>query len=241
MNRYKAWTYGVLAGAAVAIGELATGWTANLGVLAWAPLLGLFAAAVALYIAMIFACLRDRQLRPAWPETGTALAHAGHMVRWCGLFAVGAAVLLFANCSGVLTPATTTAATSAHIDPQSFIGPALLLELPLLLSLLLPAVLATLTIWRPSKARLYARLVTVSLFVFPVVAVATIVGGLAVSLAASGEFGPASVGAAAAGAGAVITSGVSLLAIALYVPYARQIQRAVNSMTLTATATADRR
>jgi hypothetical protein len=52
------------------------------------------------------------------------------------------------------------------------------------------------------------------------------IAGLATGVATCGEFAPASVGACAAGAGAT-TNLISLLALALYVPYTTQVEKAV--------------
>jgi hypothetical protein len=73
--------------------DMVSGWTGRLGVLAIGLVLGLLAVGIGLYVAMIVAGLRDRrELRAAPPDAPTVLTLAGRAIRWCGLFAVGAAV-----------------------------------------------------------------------------------------------------------------------------------------------------
>jgi hypothetical protein len=229
VSRFAIWTVAVLAFAALALFDMVSGWTTRLGVLGVGLLLGLFAVGIGLYVAMILAGLHDRRkLRAAPPDAPTVLTHVGRAIRWCGLFAVGAAVMLFASCTGPLTPAQTVQITSIQIDPGAFTRQALILELPLLLALILPPALATAAQLRASRRM--ARLAIWSVFLLLPVCILSVIAGLATGVATCGEFGPPSVGACAAGAGAT-TNLVSLLALALYVPYTTQAEKAVAAIT----------
>lgn len=218
MKRFALWTTAAGAGAAIALFDLLTGWTAHIGAGVFAVLFGLFGLAVALYIGMIRSGLQDRrELRAETSDPAAVLSHATRSIRWCGTFALLSAILLFANCSGVLAPTQDAPQTSAHVDPISFAVTTAILVIPFLLVLVLAPVFANLT--RP-------QLALWSVIALAVVAPLSLVVAFYTGAVTCGELGTLRVGACAASAGSA-TDFLSMAALALYLPYVGLITSAV--------------
>lgn len=193
MKRTHLLTVAAVFGAGIALVDLVTGWTARSAFLGLAFELGLFLSALALYVAMVVAGLREPR-RPAG-------------IRWGATFAIAFAVLLFANCSSAVTSSAEPGAQIASQDAAVFLSLSGWVLMPLLLALALPAVLVA--IGRASLATWAAGAIVL-------VVLATAAGGFYAGMSQCAFGG--SVGWCAAGFGS-ITNLFSLGALALLLPY----------------------
>lgn len=193
MKRTHLLTVAAVFGAGIALVDLVTGWTARSAYLGLAFELGLFLSALALYVAMVVAGLREPR-RPAG-------------IRWGATFAIAFAVLLFANCSSAVTSSAEPGAQIASQDAAVFLSLSGWVLMPLLLALALPAVLVA--IGRASLATWAAGAIVL-------VVLATAAGGFYAGMSQCAFGG--SVGWCAAGFGS-ITNLFSLGALALLLPY----------------------
>lgn len=218
MKGFALWTTIAAVGAAIAMFNLVTGWTVNIGLGADAILVAIFGLTVALYVLMVKTALQDRRaLRAAPIESAVLAKRATRSLRWCGAFALIAAVLLFTNCSGLITPVgQPVAATNVTADPGSFLTQSALLLLPFLVVL----VLAPVVISR------YKRLALWSLFLLAGAAPVSFVVGFYATAITCGELGPLTLGACAASGGS-LTEVLSAAAMLLYVPYVAMIGSAL--------------
>jgi hypothetical protein len=220
MNRLEIWTAAILLGAAVAVYDLLTGWTAVGGVAALIVVFGLFFGAFAMYGLMLRALLKERKrILAGSPEAGTVLTQAAGAMRWAGVFAIGFSVLLFTNCSGG-AGVPNTHVSAAMAAPSDFLFLTAWLMTPLLLALLLPPLLATgvqvLVVRNPNAARRLAQLVVWSCALAAGAAIATVPVGFFLGVSAC-DFGT-SVGLCAAGVGSLLNF-FSLGSLALFLPY----------------------
>src|SRR6202035_1660845 len=126
-------------GLAVAAVDLVTGWTAHFGPAAAVALFGLFGGAIALFVAMLIAVIRDRRWIVAHSSDARwVLARASRGVRWASLFVIAFCLLLFANCTGNITPGPTAQVSNAIQDPTRFWTLAIAVVAPATLGLLIP-------------------------------------------------------------------------------------------------------
>ena len=242
MSRMALWTSLVLLGVAVAVVDLFSGWTVNGGLAAAAVVLGLFGGAIALFVAMLIAVLRDRKWIVAHSSDARwVLARASRGLRWSSLFAIGLCLLLFANCSGgagisgppppasgpPLQPLSThgqAVLVSGPIeDPARFWVLAAWVLVPLLMALLLPPVLTfaaeRLVTNRLRAARMLGRLAMWSIAAVVAAVLVTLGIGFAVGINSCLIVpGQASTGYCSAGFGSVMNL-LSLGALALFLPY----------------------
>jgi hypothetical protein len=221
MNRLARWTTLVLLGLAVAVVDLFTGWTAHFGLAAVVTLLGLFGGAVGLFVAMLIAVIRDRRWIVAHSSDARwVLGRASRGVRWGSLFVIAFCLLLFANCTGNITPGPTAQQSNAIQDPTRFWTLAAAVLTPLLLALLMPLVLTTaaerLAANRPHAARRLGRMAMWSVGAIVAAALLTVVIGFFLGVS-SCDVGP-SAGYCAAGAGSIMNL-LSVGALALLLPY----------------------
>lgn len=221
MNRLALWTTLVLLGLAVAIIDLFTGWTTHFSPAALVVVLGLFGGSIALFVAMLIAVIRDRRWIVAHSSDARwVLARASRGVRWGSVFAIGFCLLLFANCTGNITPTSTAQVSNAIQDPTRFWTLTAGVLAPLLLALLLPSVLTSvaerLATSRPQAARRLGQLAMWSMAAVVVAALVTVVIGF--FLGVSSCYLGTSAGYCAAGSGS-ITNLLSLGALALLLPY----------------------
>ncbi len=213
MKRIQLLTVGVVACAAMAVFDLISGWTGHAGFVGVAVALCIFAVAIALYVAMLVFGVRERR-----QEAGVGTAAAG--IRWGATFAIAFAVLLFTNCSSVITSDATPHALVVAQDARAFLGLSGWVVVPLLLSLALPAGLVTAAAVQARRGRSAAvrlvRLATWASGAVVLVVLGTAIGGFyaAISTCAfGGTVGYCAVGLAS------LTNLFSLGALALLLPY----------------------
>jgi hypothetical protein len=221
MNRLALWTALMLLGLAVAVVDLFTGWTVAAGVAAIVVVLGLFGASVALFVAMLIAVIRDRRSIVAHASDARwVLTRASRGVRWGSLFAIGFCLLLFANCTGNISPSPTAQVSNAIQDPTRFWTLTAGVLAPLLLALLLPLVLTSaaerLSAGRPQAARRLGLLAMLSVGVVVAAALLTVMIGFFLGVSAC-DVGT-SAGYCAAGAGSFMNL-LSIGAVALLLPH----------------------
>lgn len=162
MNRMPVLVSAMLVGVVVAVVDLFTGWTVKGGAAALVVVLGLLLGAMALFVLMVIAVIRDRRFIVAHSSDARwVLARAARGVRWASLLALGFCVLVFTNCSGGINSGGPT--TSGPIsDPAEFWRLTAAVLGPLLVALLLPLILtsaAAMTVdRRPHAARTLGRL-----------------------------------------------------------------------------------
>lgn len=229
MNRLALWTTLMLLGLAVAVVDLFTGWTVAFGAVV---MLGLFGGAVALFVAMLIAVIRDRRWIVAHSSDARwVLARASRGVRWGSLFAIGLCLLLFANCTGNITSSPTAQVSTAIQDPTHFWTLTAGVLAPLLLALLMPAVLTSaaerLAIGRPQAARRLGGLAMLSMAAIVAAALLTVVIGFFLGVS-SCDGGP-SIGYCAAGAGSIMNL-LSVGALALLLPHLLLVSWALAEM-----------
>jgi len=221
VNRLALWTTLVLIALAIAVVGLITGWTVQVGAVAVIVLLGLFGGAIALFVGMLIAVIRDRRWIVAHSsDAGWVLARASRGLRWGSLFAIGFCLLLFANCTGSITSGPTAQVSNVSQDPARFWTLAAVVMAPLLIALLLPPVLAfaaeRLSIGRPQAARRVGQVAMLS--VIAIVGAALVTVGVGFFLGVSScDVGP-SAGYCAAGAGSIMNL-LSVGSLALLLPY----------------------
>ena len=221
MNRLVLWTTLLLLGLALAVVDLFTGWTVHFSPAALVVTLGLFGGSIGLFIAMLIAVIRDRRWivahssDPRW-----VLGRASRGVRWGSLFAIGFSVLLFANCTGNVTPSTSAQVSNALQDPARFWALTAGVLTPLVLALLIPPVLTSaaerLATGRPHAARRLGQLAIWSMAAVAAAALLTVAIGFFLGISAC-DFGT-SAGYCAAGVGSIMNL-LSLGALALFLPY----------------------
>ena len=221
LNRLALWTALMLLGLAVAVVDLFTGWTVPSGVAAIVVTLGLFAASVALFVAILIAVIRDRRWIVAHSSDARwVLTRASRGVGWGSLFAIGFCLLLFTNCTGNISPSPTAQVSNAIQDPIRFWTLAAGVLAPLLLALVLPLVLTSaaerLSISRPQAARRLGLLAMWSVGVVVAAALLTVVIGFFLGVSAC-DVGT-SAGYCAAGAGSFMNL-LSIGAVALVLPH----------------------
>jgi hypothetical protein len=221
MNRLGLCTTLVLLGLAFAVVNLFTGWTVPAGPAAIVVVLGLFGASLALFGAMLIAVIRDRRWIVAHSSNACwVLARASRGVRWCSLFAIGFCLLLFANCTGNISPSSNAQVSNAIQDPTRFWTLTAALLAPLLLALLMPLVMTStaerLATSRPQAARRLGLLAMWSMAVVVAAALLTVVIGFFLGVSAC-AFGT-SAGYCAAGTGSIMNL-LSVGALALFLPY----------------------
>lgn len=142
MNRLEVCTAGVVIAAAVAVFDLVSAWALHQGFLDVVVILGMFGIAVALFVALVIAGVRDRRRIIATARTSSdVLDGAAHGSRWSALASAGLCVLLFANCSGGVSAPSVVGGPMD--DASNFLKLSSAVFLPLLLVILLIAVLAT--------------------------------------------------------------------------------------------------
>ena len=222
MQRMAVLAIVMVVGAAVAVFDLVSGWMAPPGTVAIAAGVGLFGVALAIMGAAIFSAWRERsRIIRVSPDRAAALSRGSNGLRWSTLATVAFAVLLFANCSSLVTTGDNHAQEAATVDPAAFWRLAAWLLLPLLLALALPAVLAVAAVAsassRPRRAHQLGQAALVSTAVIPVAAFATFFPfGVVFGISAC-DLGN-SIGACAAGLGSVANV-LSVGSIALLIPY----------------------
>jgi hypothetical protein len=221
MNRLALWTALLLLGLAVAVVDLVTGWTVQVGAGAIIVLLGLFGGSIALFVAMLIAVIRDQRWIAAHSSDARwVLARASRGLRWGSLFAIGFCLLLFANCTGNITSGPNAQVSNAIQDPARFWTLTAAVLAPLVLALLMPPALTLaaerLAIGRPGAARRVGRLAMWSVAAIVAAALVTVVVGFFLGIS-SCDVGP-SAGYCAAGAGSIMNL-LSIGALALLLPY----------------------
>jgi hypothetical protein len=231
MKRIQTWAIAVVAGAAVAGFDLLTGLAARSGALVFIVLLGLFFGALAGLVVGVFVAWLDRsRILAGSPAPQAAVAAAASGVRWSALLALGFAVLVFANCTGTMG----TTANGPHLvaaDPAHFWPLAAWLELPLLVALVLPALLATAAQLssgaRPARGHRFAQWALASIAVVAAAAVLTPPVGFFVGFSQC-YLGP-SAGGCAAGTGSLLNV-LSLGSLGLLIPYLTVLTGATGQM-----------
>ena len=221
MNRLVLWTTLLLLGLTLAVVDLFTGWTLQFSPAALVVTLGLFGGSVGLFIAMLISVIRDRRWIVAHASDARwVLGRASRGVRWGSLFAIGFAVLLFANCTGNITPNTSAQVSNALQDPAHFWSLTAGVLTPLVLALLIPPVLTSaaerLATGRPHAARRLGQLAIWSMAAVAAAALLTVAIGFFLGISAC-DFGT-SAGYCAAGVGSIMNL-LSLGALALFLPY----------------------
>lgn len=227
MNRLEVWTAGVVIAAAVAVFDLVSGWALHQSVLDLVVVLGLFGIAVALFVGLIIAGVRDRRGIATTARTSSdVLGGAARGSRWSALAAAGLCVLLFANCSGAVSGPS---GLGPMDDASNFLKLSAAVFLPLLLVILLVAVLATAAQvlagrhqGRQAHRAALAGLVSAAIFIG--VAVLTVPVGFFFGISACD--GGISQGACAAGAGS-FTNLFAAGTAALMLPYLTSIASAL--------------
>jgi hypothetical protein len=221
MKRIQIAAIAVVARAAMAGYDLLTG---RLAAVSGAPglivLLGLFLGALAaLLLAIVVAWLDRSRIMARTPAPQAAVAAAARGLRWSALLAVGFAVLIFANCTGDLTT-TPGGPQTVAADPADFWPLAAWLELPLLVALVLPALLATAaqlsSAARPGISHRLAQLALASMGVVAAAAVLTVPVGFFVGVSQC-DVGP-TIGGCAAGTGSLLNF-LSAASLGLFIPY----------------------
>ncbi len=220
MNRLETWTVAVFLGVALAAYDLFTGWMVAGGAAALVVAFGLFFGAFALYGAMLRALLKERKrILSGTPEAGAVLKRTARAMRWAGAFAIAFSVLLFVNCSGG-AGAPNSHESAPMAAPQDFLVLTAWLMTPLLLTLLMPALLATgaqaFAERRPSLALRLSQLVVWGCALAAGAAVVTVPIGFFLGVSAC-DFGT-SLGLCAAGVGSLLNF-FSLGSLALFLPY----------------------
>ena len=144
MNRSAVLTIAVVIAAAVAIFDLVTESAIHSGLLRTALITGgLFVIAIGLFIALVIAGVGERRRIRAGARTSLDfVAATARGARWNALAAAGLIVLMFANCSGSLTTAASSA-SGPMVDASNFFTFSAATVLPLLLVIALTAALAT--------------------------------------------------------------------------------------------------
>ena len=231
MKRIQTWAIVVVAGAAVAGYDLLTGLAAQPGALVFIVLLGLFFGALAGLVVGVFVAWLDRsRIMAGSPTPQAAIAASASGVRWSALLALGFAVLVFANCTSTLS---TTANGSQIVagDPAHFWPLAAWLELPLLVALVLPALLATAAQLssgaRTARGHRLAQWALASIVVVAAAAVITPPVGFFVGFSQC-YLGP-SAGGCAAGTGSLLNV-LSIGSLGLLIPYLTVLTRATGQL-----------
>ncbi len=201
--------------AAVAVFDVLTGWLLDAGVLALVIVVGLLVLAAALFGAEVWAGMRYRR-EPKADEVSAAASG----LRWSTVFAIGWAVLLFANCSSGATSGAPL--QGAMADPATFLFFTAVGFVPLLIGLAVPAILGTVA--QVTRGRRWAGAAMWSIGIVALLAIGSSCGGFYGSFNTCG-FG-ASPSACAAGI-ASLTNTLSLAALALFVPYLLALERAI--------------
>lgn len=215
MNRLVLATIAIFLAGAVALYDLVSEWLLHAaGWLAWVVTLGLLAAAAALLLLAVATAFQD-----ARTKAGQSRA-AARGLTWSSLFAVGFSVVLFANCgSGVSSGSPTSPMSDGHL----FWSLAAAFQAPLLVFLLLPGALAMVAATTRKPA--VATAVIVASVIAPLVALLTVPFAFIFGVSDC-EFG--GVGGCAAGLGAM-TNLFVVATVALFVPYAIVLARAINA------------
>ena len=219
MNRIETWTAVVIVGAALAVFDVISGWTATPSISAGFAVFGLLGLALLSFAAALRAVIVDRRaIRQRAESAGQAVVGAARGVRWTSVFAIGFAVLCFANCSSGSTSGT--AGSGAMSEPSRYLTFSAIGLLPLVIALLLPAILATAAqvSFRggSSAAHRLGQAALVSVAVVGVVALLSAVVGFGAAFGTC-SFG-VSPGACSAGV-ASLANVLSIVELGLFLPY----------------------
>jgi hypothetical protein len=220
MNRLVFYTVAVLFGAVLATFDLVNGWTANPGALVFVAVVGLWLGALALLVLAFVAVLGERRrILASALDQGALIARAARGLRLSTVFAIGFSLLDFADCSSSVN-SDGTLFGGPMADPAHFWPLAAWLVLPMLAVLTLPAVFMTISeissAKRPLRSQAIADAATWSTVAIVVAAVATVLAPL--FFAVPECVAQNSPGSCAAGAGGFM-NGLSVGALALYLPY----------------------
>jgi hypothetical protein len=231
MNRLPVCTVAAVAAAAIAVFDLVSAWTIQMGAAALVVSLGLFVIAVALYGALLVIGVGERrQILASAASSVEIIGRAARSVRWSALAAIALSVLLFANCS-----ASVSSGPPRYSGPMDDVSGFLIgsaeVFLPVILVIALVAVVATIAHGNAtrqdwSSAHKAAQAAIWSLVAIAIVAAATVPVGF-IFLASQCFFGTSS-GACSAGA-ASFTNVFLAGAFALLLPYILMMIRAVRS------------
>ncbi len=150
MNRLAVCTLAALASAAIAVFDLVSAWTIQMGGAALLVSLGLFVIAVALYGALLVIGVSERRRIVASAASSVeVVGRAASSVRLSALAAIALSILLFANCSASVSSGPPNYAGPMN-DVSGFLRGSAEALLPILLVIVLAAALA-------SAAEVYAR------------------------------------------------------------------------------------
>jgi hypothetical protein len=231
MNRLAVCTLVALAAAAIAVFDLVSAWTIQMGGAALVVSLGLFVIAVALYGALLVIGVGERRRTLASAANSIeVVGRAASSARLSAMAAIALSILLFANCSASVSSGPPNYAGPMN-DISGFLRGSAEVLLPILLVIVLAAALAsaaqvyaTRRQWR--SAHKAAQAAIWSVVAIAVIAVVTVPVGF-VFLTSQCFFGT-SPGACAAGA-ASFTNLFVAATFALLLPYVLVMMRALQS------------
>jgi len=231
MNRLAVCTVAAVAASAVAVFDLVSEWTIQMGAAALVVSVGLFVIAIALYLALLVIGVGERRrILASAPSSVDVVRRAAGSVRWSALAVIALSVLLFANCSASVSSGPPNYAGPMN-DVSGYVRGTAEVFLPVILVIALVAVVATIaygyvTRRQWSSARNAAQAAIWSVVAIAIAAVATVPVGF-IFLGSQCFFGTSS-GACAAGA-ASFTNVFLAGAFALLLPYILMMMRAVQS------------
>jgi hypothetical protein len=231
MNRLAVCTVAAVAAAAIAVFDLVSAWTIQMGTAALVVSLGLFVIAVALYGALLVIGVGERRGTLASAASSVEIVgRAARSVRWSALAGIALSVLLFANCSASVSSGPPRYSGPMD-DVSGFLAGSAEVFLPVIVVISLVAALATVaeryaTRRQWSSAQRAAQVAIWSLVTLAIVAAATVPVGF-IFLASQCLFGTSS-GACSAGT-ASFTNVFLAAAFALLLPYILMMMRAVRS------------
>ena len=231
MNRLALCTVTAVGAAAIAVFDLVSAWTIQMGTPALVVSIGLFLVAVALYGSLlVFGIGERRRILASAASSADVAGRAASSIRLSALAAIALTVLLFANCSASVSPGPPTYAGPMNDVPGFLKGSAEVL-LPILLVIALTAALAstaemysTRRQWR--SAQKAAQAAIWSVVAIAIIAVVTVPAGFV--FLASQCFFATSPGACSAGA-ASFTNVSMAGTFALLLPYVLLLMRALGS------------
>jgi hypothetical protein len=231
MNRLAVCTLAALAAAAIAVFDLVSAWTIQMGGAALVVSLGLFVIAVALYGALLVMGVGERRrILASAANSIEVVGRAASSARLSAMAAIALSILLFANCSASVSSGPPNYAGPMN-DISGFLRGSAEVLLPILLVIVLAAALAsaaqvyaTRRQWR--SAHKAAQAAIWSVVAIAVIAVVTVPVGFVV-LTSQCFFGT-SPGACAAGA-ASFTNLFVAATFALLLPYVLVMMRALQS------------
>jgi hypothetical protein len=231
MNRLAVCTVAALAAASIAVFDLVSAWTVQMGAPAFVLSIGLFLLAVVLYGSLLAVGVGERRRILAAASSGAdVISRTASTIRLSALAAIAVTVLLFANCSASVSSGPPSYAGPMNDVPGFLKGSAEVL-MPVLLVIALVAALASAaefyTIRRQWRSAYRAAQAAVwSVVAIAIIAVVTVPVGF-VFLGSQCFFGT-SPGACAAGA-ASFTNLFLAGTFALLLPYVLLTMRTLAS------------